>query len=356
MITLPQLSYLLLKNRISVVNTENRNLASFSDLPEFDLKNINQYPNILENIWNDNLPYRIVMKNFYTDASIKLFHTSTDSRVIIGKNDGSLDTSWLFYNKTSDGDPLSYVVGSKRYSDDMLNKFHELVLNKNKYFGDKNIKHYYFIMPNKSTIYSEKLPSGIKNISNYNMTNQLSEYLNGIGIDNFYYLKDILNLNKQKYELYYRLDTHWNFYGAYIGFLKMIEIIEPNLSIPPAQIQDGGMIERQGDLYNFLGTTRKMKDNSISVHFLDEISYTTETEEKYKHTHCDNALLDKKIVIVGDSFGGYLLPYFSRIYKDVYYVVRTKVNNIEITKFMPDVIIEEAVERYTLTLLQDKFN
>ena len=161
----------------------------------------------------------------------------------------------------------------------------------------------------------------------------------------------IMNKNKKDIEIYFRLDTHWNDYGAFIGYSEMIRKYEKGLQIPNAKIIDKGSQNRVGDLKGFLGISTMMVENNIDVKFLDNITYTLETTTQYNHTHCDNSLINRKIVVIGDSFSNGLMQYFSKTYVDAYYMTRSQANNISLIELEPNIVIEEAVERYTSALL-----
>ena len=59
-ITTPHILFSFLKDEIPVDNSENRKLA---EKPVFELENIEDYPSSYEDYYNDNFPFRSVIRN-----------------------------------------------------------------------------------------------------------------------------------------------------------------------------------------------------------------------------------------------------------------------------------------------------
>ena len=83
--------------------------------------------------------------------------------------------------------------------------------------SDKNIDLYYVVVPNKSSVYYEFLPNNIHVSEDYFDT-VYKKMKNEKAINNLYYNLDLLRKMKSEHETYYRTDTHWTDFGAYIYF------------------------------------------------------------------------------------------------------------------------------------------
>lgn len=108
------------------------------------------------------------------------------------------------------------------------------------------------------------------------------------------------------------------------------------------------------DLTDFSGIKNILKDNKISVEFLNQIDYNTLEEETTTNvleiTECDKAKYDKTVIILGDFFRISMVQYFSKIYKKVIYMHITDYKSNMIEKYDPDIMIFETVERYSRNL------
>lgn len=108
------------------------------------------------------------------------------------------------------------------------------------------------------------------------------------------------------------------------------------------------------DLTDFSEIKNILKDNKISVEFLNQIDYNTLEEETTTNvleiTECDKAKYDKTVIILGDFFRISMVQYFSKIYKKVIYMHITDYKSNMIEKYDPDIMIFETVERYSRNL------
>src|SRR4030095_7802133 len=72
------------------------------------------------------------------------------------------------------------------------------------------------VVPNKNTIYPERVPSQIPVIGTESRLEQLTSYLQTHGQTQILDLRHPLIAAKAEHEIYYATDTHWNGYGSYI--------------------------------------------------------------------------------------------------------------------------------------------
>ena len=339
---IPTISFFFLKDKIETVNTENRKLAT---KPEITFSEITEYPSKYSDYYNDNLPYRSNIKQLWTNINFDLFNESTDDRVVVGKNDGTKDTTWLFYNNKIDGDPISYVRNEKVYTENELKDFKNNILENISEFKKKGIELFYLVIPNKSTVYSEFLPDSISILNNENRSTQLNKYLLNNGIRNYLYIYDALEEASKKHETYLRQDTHWNNYGAFIGTKELVKMIENKDFFENIIIKDNGLENHVGDLIDFAGLKKDFKSANIVID-IDNSNIETKTEGKYVHTYNSVAKIDKVILFVGDSFREAIIPYLSSIYKEVIYMHRADYNVQCINEYNPEIVIRQWVERY----------
>ena len=95
----------------------------------------------------------------------------------------------------------------------------------------RGVKFVFVIAPNKHTIYNEKLPNWIKykrSLTNRVVSNAKKESINILD------LRDDLNKYKNRDKdklLYNKVGTHWNSYGASIGYESTINFLNNNYNI-----------------------------------------------------------------------------------------------------------------------------
>lgn len=353
---IPSISYFFLKPYINddTTNTENRELAK---KPEFNIKTITEYPKNYEAYYNDNLPYRNKLITIWRDINFVAFKKSYDDRVVIGKDESK--ENWLFYDNLNDGDPLSYITAKRSYSDNELKSTLDEMNYQTEKLKSIGISLYYFIIPNKSTVYAKYLPKNITvKESSFNL---MYNYLISNNITNIYYPYDILCDKNNMFETYYRTDTHWNKYGAYLVLNSKLRQIYGQDQILIPEISGEYTYSFNGDLKKFMGIDSKIKDNDVKVKYNNSDSIVENIEEnefgKVEIYNNDKYLKDETILIVGDSYTNNSVDYLSSVYKKT---IRVYLNNTEydpsfIEKYKPDKIFLIRVERHSYEGLNLKF-
>lgn len=346
-ISIPQLLFFLINNYISLNNRESETLEA---KPEFSFKNIDSYFNDFSKYYDENLPFRQYIRKLYANMRFYLFRESLNDVVLIGKNDGEKSLTWLFYKNDNDGkNPVREAQGILTYSEqEKLNILNNIIENTEK-LKEKNIELYYVIIPNKENVYKEKLPDNINIVNNYNRTEELVGYLKEKNINIIYPIEELKN-GKNIVQTYWRQDTHWNDYGAFIGLKKIMNEIEPtyNEFDIKLNISDPEIIYK--DLVNLSEIKDIFRDNKINVEYKNQIDFYIEErtmKDILRFTYCGEAKYDKTVIILGDSFRETFVKYFSKIYKKVVYVHISDYKKEMIEKYKPDIVIFETVERYS---------
>ena len=249
------------------------------------------------------------------------------TQVLLGKN------QWLFYKTELDGHPMDDYKGSNHFTEEELHAVAQnLVDNRNYFQNEYGIRMVYMEVPNKESVYAEYMPDTIYRISNETRADQVAAYIADNTDLEFVYPKKELIEAKKKAQVYYATDTHWNQIGAFVGLQALFqEMYGSYRDIDTVQFVfdktdyagDLAMIIRAQDKYNF-----------DTIYVLDRGS----VDEEQKR--------DNTVLIVGDSFSGFL-----SIEAEAYYdhVIWTHVVNFHmsmIEEYHPDTIIWECTERY----------
>lgn len=220
-----------------------------------------------------------------------------------------------------------------------------------------NVQVVFMMGPNKESIYPEYLPTSLipsdTKYSSYflNVLRQIPK------IHVYDPTLDLKNAKESEGLLYWKTDTHWNQKGAYIAFQGVVK----DLSIPSPKVAFKQGPTYEGDL---IGISKLEKfplskfDNWVLKWDKEVISSEKILPNEYESSFGNpkivttpNALTDKYIWVVGDSFSHSLTPYLNATFKNVKYVGhwRDKLDNLpkELAKAdkKPDIILIERVER-----------
>jgi hypothetical protein len=302
----------------------------------------------------DNINYALndmMFKKKYfcrVDTVYTYLTTRESSTVISGKN------RWLFYKGENS---IEDYVGANQYSsEDMKDYLNEALATQDK-LNSRNIKFAIMIAPNKENIYSEYMPS-IYTHADVSRTDILIDYLEENGVNIVSPKQELLEYN-DKFQLYYRYDTHWNQLGAYIGVKNVLDswnISEHALaerSISSYNLAENYHYCALGDLANVVCMRSLLYD--------DETEYEVEGTEivnwgKYEdeqnsgevsYFYNEDAQINAKLLLVGDSFRTSMIPSLSEVFSDVYVVYRSNYYAELLDEIEPEYLIAEYVERYS---------
>jgi len=141
----------------------------------------------------------------------------------------------------------------------MLEKFKESLEAKKEFLDDLGIEFYVYIASNKEEIYPEYMPDDYVRLHDKSKTDLAVDYLRENTDVNIIYPKDVLMSYKDDYNLYYKLDTHWNKIGAYIGFTEIMKA----MGMDYTKIEDMDIKSEdisKGDLANMINMAGDLKD------------------------------------------------------------------------------------------------
>ena len=264
--------------------------------------------------------------------------------------------NWLFLGNSYDKsvEKLKLVnTPDPQDVEDISLKMQEIVNVANKF----NMQVVFMMGPNKESIYPEFLPVNLIP-SNIKYSGYFLNAFRKIPKLNVYDPTfDLKNAKESEGLLYWKTDTHWNQKGAYIAFKGLVK----DLSIPSPKVEFKQGPTYEGDL---IGISKLEKfplsklDNWVLNWDKEAISIEKilpdEHESSFGHPKIvttSNALTDKYIWVVGDSFSHSLTPYLNATFKNVKYVGHwaDKLDNLpkELAKAdkKPDIILIERVER-----------
>ncbi len=316
-----------------LVNPEFRTLAI---KPNFEVKKIQYFFRKYENYFLDNFSMRnhLILCN-----SLLKYHflgISPVSYVVVGKSGWS-----FFYSEKYSAKMNSFKdwMGLSPYSQEELEKIKVNLEYQRNYLREKGIPYLVLIAPNKETIYPEYLPDNFKRVLPVTRLDQLVEYMKkNSDVEIIDVRNDLINA-KSKFPLFYKLDTHWNGYGALIAYFKLKRYIS-NLfpSIKPDSIDNYQIVSLENktfipDLSRLMLLPGYQFEKEV---FLQPVKSSVH-EERSKI---------KNAIFFHDSFGELLVDYLKNDIKEIHELrVLGGFDTSIIEKKRPSLVILEFVER-----------
>ena len=351
----PPVYFEKVKDTIPQDTSENRKLA---EKPEFDLSSIISYSDDYESYYNDNLPFRGIIRTLWTKFNFYILNESTTTQVLVGKNEGSKESTWLFYQENHDGNPIKEVQGVYDFTAEEVFQIEDTIDKNIEELAKRNIEVYYTFIPNKATLYKEKLPDNITIFDQDTRVDRLIKYLEDKNTKNIINLKNYLLEAKKNGQVYHKQDTHWNEFGAFVGYKAISQTIAKDSEInynfevqfPEEKLSDL-------DLIQMSGIKDILKDVEPKVIYQEDVEFkgmVLQTENEIAITECETAPVDKTIMIVGDSFRKAMIPYFAKNFKKVIFLHRCDYGPYMLDAYAPDIIVCQFLERYVNTLAEFK--
>lgn len=211
--------------------------------------------------------------------------------------------------------------------------------------SDTEVKVNLMVVPTNAQVYGEELPEHAPDVVDEKKA--IDDIYAQVNCETIDVLGALMETKKDGNNLYYNLDHHWNFYGAYAGYVQFCNIVG-NTPKSIQEFQPKTVTEDfRGSLYSKVLIDSmpsdeilapELPDSGISVNFYDkkEIrdSYYDESFLNQKDKYCyfgsgNQALMeientnvesDKELVIVKDSFANCLIPFLIGDYRKIYVI------------------------------------
>lgn len=163
---------------------------------------------------------------------------------------------WLEY--TGDGNIDNYQNANPASPED-LEKIGLKIRRLHRQLKDKNITLMIVIAPNKATIYPDKLAGEIQKLGPESYLDQLGGYLKQNGPNILLDLRPALQAGRKNHEIYYVTDTHWNPYGSFIAYTRIIQTLSKTYpQLQPRQMNEFNIRTGPGyvhDIPQLMGAT-----------------------------------------------------------------------------------------------------
>ncbi len=346
-----------------IISTENREKAS---KPKFNIKKLDKFPDKFDKYYIDNFNIRSLMIRYFNRMNIMVFKKSPfPEKAIIGKD------GWLFIA----GNELDAYRGKKIFTETELVTFKKELEYRTLYLKERNCKFYFVIAPAKANIYSEMLPDNIYKANKQSSGEQLNEYLKSKSSVNVINIYETLRNKKNEDFLYYKIDNHWNEFGAFHaanGILEYIKKDFPDIktnnlndfTISKSTLKTGNIVSMFSDTtlfsdiyYNLkpkLGFNAKHK-NPVGYPCVPNFPYPWEYELNKEIKDSKNP----KVLIISDSFGGNIYPFlaeqFSRTVK-IFDSWQFKLNEDIVNNEKPNIVLVIGLEANIKNILDYQSN
>lgn len=328
------------ENRYAATFPTGENIHSFSD-----------FSSGLEDWVNDNARGRTAADYILRYTKMAAFGIAPEKDCYYGKDD------WYFLLTSHSQMPTIHKTDTM--DEERLVAFKEKVLSMRAYFEGKGIEYINVTMPHKVEVYPEYLPDTILSFGSERAIDQLNREMTQDPAYAFYVAYDEMMRQKEEHLLYSKAydNAHWNHYGAFIGYLEMMQAVQKHLpGFEYLGFDDYVLSEVSVDTYQLgryhtsepeylfdpLAPRQAMEDSA----FFERIGFeTNDMWKSYRYFSVSNSNKPKAIVI-GDSYiWMFMLEHLAENFSELVFIHSSDIQNLNLLVDIvePDIIIQTGL-------------
>jgi alginate O-acetyltransferase complex protein AlgJ len=302
--------------------------------------------------FGDNFGFRDLLIGTHAGLMFKLLRTSPTESVVLGKD------GWLYYSSPSDGINLQDFSGLATLTGSQLLAIDRNVSTLAARLRAEGVAFALLVAPGKPTIYPEHLPDGIRPLAGRTMFDQLSQHFAG--------RRDLLLVDprpallaaKGDPPLYYKTDTHWTEYGAWVAYRVLAAALAREgvpIAVPRAEdfrTEAGSAGPR--DLGVMLGVPGDLREAGMRVRLsqakparVTRLPAAPGDDPELAPLSCDTGDPGlPHLLMFGDSFALGLQPYLCQDFSLAFHYAKNGISWEIIAREKPQVVVLEITERY----------
>ena len=231
---------------------------------------------------SSNIQKNIIYVDYY------LFGRLPTDSVLIGEDEFLFPTN----DEENDYNYIADYLGELDLTGEELNSYYTGIREITAEYEKRGISCYFAIIPNSQTVYSERMPEFMGDISERTRLEAITGYFSRRGVNNFLNLTDTLIAAKETGELYNNTEDSLNSRGAYYAYLAVLNMLPDSITdiITPVELNSGDLVTHT--------TAGKVLARAASLENVIKnktVSLSTDFEQKYqipmRYEHYDMAFV-----------------------------------------------------------------
>ncbi|MEI9865249.1 MAG: alginate O-acetyltransferase [Limisphaerales bacterium] len=325
---------------------ENRATTIFPKL-QLGKDGVQTYVAWLEAYFNDHFGCRKCLVQWHNGLRWSLFkenNKNNSGKVLVGKQ------GWLFYTEEQ---MIDHYSGLLQFTPEELHGWQVLLEKRRDWLAQRGIAYLFVVTPDKHTIYPEELPRWVTKIHPQTKLDQFFAYMREHSTVPVLDLRPAVRDAKSVHPPYKKTDTHWNSFGGFIAYQKLVPALAhilPELKLEPMLLSSFVLTNRSeagGDLAGFLGSSMVESNfySFIPKPGLREFPIKADHPLDPHITTTTNAYANGSLIMFQDSFALAWFQFLGYHFNQVTYLKRYDLDPARIEREKPNIVVSEMVER-----------
>jgi alginate O-acetyltransferase complex protein AlgJ len=306
------------------------------------------YPADFTRYFNDHFGFRGLLVRMH--SLLVLLGWPAKGDVIVGRQ------GWLFFGESRIRE--SYQASTPFTAQELANWQRELERRRD-WLAAQGSDYLLVVAPEKSTMYPDFMPANIPRLGQQKRLDQLVGFLAENSNLQVIDPREALVEARAQRPTYYRTDSHWNDWGAFIVYQQILaRLSERHPNLHPKSATDYTFLEYDtsgNDLAAMLGLEGLLRDQAMTaepataararradtgVAQLPGMAWWAQPEAR--EVPDEDA---PRAIMVRDSFGTALIPFLSEHCRRIVYVHPYSMDEAVLLRERPSIVIEEMAER-----------
>lgn len=338
---------------------ENRRLASLPTYKMFSLSRTN-FQKAFEAYFTDHFGFRNTLIHLNNYIKTSQLNISPHPTVSIGKN------GWYYFDIPLQGVLFKDYMGFFHYDSGKLTHLADNLDMIHTTLSKAGIPFVLVIAPNKQTIYPEYMSNSVVKRRSKTRLDQVLEYLHERK-PHLVIVDPRADLIKSKKTLpqaiYYKADTHWTGYGAFVAYQKMMKAMSGLIPVTSAfRLDDYTVTNKKfaGDIAKMLSMENRIPDDewlfnpkkTVTMNIFDPGYQEPNSPKSIGVDQHKSAM--PRLLMYGDSFVNSLIPFLVPHFSHSVFIQSYRINSAHISVEKPDIVLLQIVERNLDDLLEEK--
>lgn len=337
---------MLLRIDLSPARRENRMPAPFPKLA-LSRHAVGLFPEKFRAYFEDRFGFRQTLIGWQARFKVNVLGVSSSRQVIVGKE------GWLF--QPPHDSSLETYRGPRPLTPQQLAQWQHVLETRRAWLEARGIPYLFVIAPEKNSVYPEYMPDSMSARGPHeSRVDQLLAFMRERSDVKILDLRSALREAKGRARLYHRTDTHWNDYGAFVGYQAIIgELGKIDPRLRPMEESDFEIYSEKTsglDLAAMMGVDDVTSEEYIRMRSrkfsIESSGYTSNTLPRLISERKEQNL--PRVVMFRDSFSNYLIPFFNQHFSRAVYVWNNGFDPQLVETERPDFVVQEVVERALL--------